>query len=177
MNLLRAIAGKEKLTGQNLLILGCAAVLFLLFTAWSVGYTSRSEFCGACHEMTPMQKTWQASSHKAVACIDCHSEPGFKGFVKAKTKGLKDVWFHVTGKTVGIKADERDINCYSCHQDKVKTNVEKALAARDPHSKKHFDNGMTCVSCHAGIVHDAGLSNAALNRDTCTTCHLDQMKK
>ena len=177
MNLLRAIAGKEKLTGQHLVILGCAVVFFLILTAWSVGYTSRSEFCASCHEMTPMYQTWQTSSHKNVACFDCHSEPGAMGVVKAKAKGLKEVWLHITGATMNIKADERNINCFSCHQDKVKTNVERALAAKDPHTKKHFDNGMTCVSCHTGIVHNAKINNVGLTRDNCATCHLDQMRK
>lgn len=177
MSLLQALRGKEKFTGQHMITLGSLVIAFILFSAWSVGYTSRSEFCNACHEMGPMYQTWQTSSHKDVACYDCHAEPGMQGLVKAKVKGLKEVYLHMTGATANIKAEERNINCYSCHQDKVKTNLDKALAVKDPHTQKHFANGMTCVSCHTGIVHEAKLNTMVPSRDTCSSCHLDQMKK
>jgi trimethylamine-N-oxide reductase cytochrome c-type subunit TorC len=177
MNLIQALRGKEKLTGQHMFILGALIVGFILLSTWSVGYTSRSEFCNACHEMNPMYQTWQTSSHKEVACFDCHAEPGIQGLVKAKAKGIKEVYLHMVGATANIKADERNINCFSCHQDKAKTNLEKASAAKDPHTQKHFDNGMTCVSCHAGIVHNGKMNNMTPSRETCSSCHLDQMKK
>jgi nitrate/TMAO reductase-like tetraheme cytochrome c subunit len=127
--------------------------------------------------MTPMHVSWQTSAHKNVACYDCHAEAGFQGTVKAKAKGLKELYLHVTAANVVPKASERDINCYSCHQDKVKMNADKAAGAKDPHTFKHFGNGMTCVTCHGGLVHNVKLNNAVPSRDTCSTCHLDAMKK
>jgi len=160
-----------------MLILACLVVFLLSSAAWAAAYTSRSEFCATCHEMDPMYQSWQTSSHKNVACEDCHAEPGVKGTVKTKAKGLKELYLHVTSSKIQPKASEKDINCYNCHQDKVKLNADKALAAKDPHTVKHFDNGMACVTCHSGIVHNTKLNNAAPSRDICARCHLDAMKK
>lgn len=178
MNLWMALRGKEKVTGKHLLIIGALLVFLLISTAWTVAYTSTSEFCGStCHEMSPMYQSWQMSAHKNVSCDACHVEPGVKGLVKAKANGLKEVYVHVTSSNINPKASKDDFNCYSCHQDKVKVNTSKALAAKDPHTIKHFDNGMTCVTCHGGLVHDAKRNNAVPRRDNCTTCHLDAMNK
>lgn len=177
MNLWMALRGKEKVTGKHLLIIGALIVFLLISTAWTVAYTSTSEFCGTCHEMGTMYQSWQMSAHKNVSCDACHVGPGVKGLVKAKANGLQQVYVHVTSSNINPKASEHDINCYSCHQDKVKVNTAKALAAKDPHTIKHFDNGMTCVTCHGGLVHDAKRNNIVPSRDNCTTCHLDAMNK
>jgi nitrate/TMAO reductase-like tetraheme cytochrome c subunit len=177
MNPLKILTGKGKLTSRHFILLACALVFLFVLTSWSVSYTSQSGFCMTCHEMTPMHKTWQMSAHKNIACIQCHTEPGAMGVVKEKAKGLREVYVHLTGTPATIKADERDISCFSCHQDKVKQNAEKALVMKDPHTVRHFENGMTCVSCHGGLVHDAQKNNMIPSRDTCTACHLDQMKK
>lgn len=177
MNLFKALCGKEKLTGQHLLVIGALVVFFFVVTAWSVGYTSKSEFCGSCHEMGAMQQTWINSSHKSVACIDCHSEPGVQGMFKAKIKGIKELYVHVTNSHINPKAEAKDVNCLSCHQDKVSTNIERAFAVKNPHTVKHYDNGMTCLSCHGGLVHNAKVNTTVPSRDACVTCHLDQMKK
>ena len=177
MNLGRALRGKEKLTGRHISILGAIIAAGLLCIAWSAEYTSRSDFCAGCHEMAPMYQTWTMSSHKNVACVDCHSEPGLKGLIKEKAKGMKEVYLHITGSYAVIQADTSEINCYSCHQDKVKTNAEQALAIKSPHTVKHFANGMNCVTCHSGLVHNEKLNQAVPSREQCTTCHLDQMTK
>jgi trimethylamine-N-oxide reductase cytochrome c-type subunit TorC len=128
--------------------------------------------------MKPMHQAWQTSSHKNVDCYSCHAEQGLEGTIKTKAKGLKELYLHTTGQVPPvIKAEERNVNCFSCHQDKVKGNAERAFAAKDPHTVKHFDNGMTCVSCHGGLVHNPKANNMVPSRDACTTCHLDQMKK
>ena len=176
MSLWNALRGKEKLTGQHLLLIASFVVFFFVFTAWSVAYTSKSNFCGACHEMGTLHQTWSSSSHKNVDCIECHSEPGVRGMVKAKANGLRELYVHVTSSEIKPKAEAKDINCLSCHQDKVNTNVDRALAAKNPHTVKHFDNGMTCISCHTGLVHNAKMNKTVPGRETCVTCHLDMNK-
>ncbi len=177
VKLWKAIQGKERLTGRHMLLLAGLIVFVLLAAGGSVAYTSRSEFCATCHEMTPMAQSWQTSAHKNVACEDCHSEPGVKGVVKAKAKGMQELYLHVIGSQIIPRANDRDINCFSCHQDKVKMDTDRALAAKDPHTVKHFSNGMTCITCHSGIVHNEKLNNTLPSRDTCSNCHLDTMKK
>lgn len=177
MNILKMLQGKGQPTGRHLLMLAGIAVVLLLTTTWSVAYTSRSAFCGSCHEMSSMYQSWQLSAHKNVACYDCHAEPGIQGTVKAKAKGLKELYLHVAGAQVMPKADERSINCYNCHQEKVKMNTDKAFTAKDPHTAKHFNNGMTCVTCHSGVVHNIQTNNSIPTRDSCESCHLDAMRK
>lgn len=177
MKLWMILRGKEKLTGRHMVIFGAIIVFLLISAGWSAAYTSRSEFCATCHEMDPMYQSWQTSAHKNVACEDCHAEPGALGFVKTKAKGMREVYVHVTSSKIEPKAKDHDINCYNCHQDKVKTNTDKALAAKDPHTVKHFDNGMTCITCHSGLVHDTKLNNVVPGRDSCARCHLDAMQK
>lgn len=177
MNLWMVVRGKEKLTGRHIVFIGAIIVFLLLSAGWSAAYTSRPEFCRTCHEMDSMYQSWQVSAHKNVACEDCHAEPGALGVAKAKAKGIREVYVHVTSSKIEPKANERDINCYNCHQDKVKTNVDKALAAKDPHTVKHFDNGMTCTTCHSGLVHNTKLNTMVPSRDTCASCHLDAMRK
>lgn len=177
MNLWKVLRGKEKLTGQHVLAFGVLIIGFLVFTSWSVAYTSSSNFCSTCHEITPMHATWQTSSHKNVDCVACHAQPGFAGVVQTKAKGLKEVYVHLTDNNITLKADAKDINCYSCHQDKVKTDTQQAADRKDPHTVKHFDNGMNCITCHSGLVHNEKTNKGVPSRDACVTCHLDQMKK
>jgi trimethylamine-N-oxide reductase cytochrome c-type subunit TorC len=177
VSLWKALRGEEKLTGRHLLMLASIVIFFFVGTAWTVGHTSKSEFCAACHEMGTMHQTWLTSSHKNVACIDCHSEPGVKGMVKAKIKGVKELYVHVSGASIAPQAQARDINCLSCHQEKVTTNVEKAAAAKNPHTIKHFSNGMTCISCHGGLVHNDKMNTSSPSREACISCHLNQMDK
>jgi nitrate/TMAO reductase-like tetraheme cytochrome c subunit len=48
-------------------------------------------FCGAaCHtSMSPEHKAFQASTHSAVACVDCHVGPGVAGYTEAKASGVR----------------------------------------------------------------------------------------
>ncbi len=178
MNVWKVVSGKEKLTGRQLLLLAVFLIIaVLILSTWSVGYTARSEFCVTCHEMDHEYQTWLSSSHKNIACVDCHSGPGFQGLVKEKAKGMKEVYLHVTGNYGPIQADASEIYCYSCHQDKVKTDTARTAVAKNPHTIKHFDNGMNCLTCHSGIVHNEKLNLVLPNRESCATCHLDQMRK
>ena len=165
-----------KFTVRHFIGLGIAMVLFVAFTIGAVEYTNQSSFCGSCHEMSPMYTSWTHSSHKEVACAECHEEPGFEGTVKSKAKGTKEAWLHLTGNFDPPKAEAKDVNCYSCHQDKVKT-AELAADRKDPHTQWHFENGMNCLTCHSGIVHTEGKNQTLPTRDNCYTCHLDQMQK
>ena len=166
----------EKFTGRHFVLAAIAGICLLAFSAGAAAYTSESNFCGSCHEMSPMYKSWAMSGHKNVACAECHEEPGVVGTVKAKAQGAKETYLHLTDNYTVPKASPEDINCYSCHQDKVK-NEAAAADRKDPHTKKHFENGMNCLSCHSGVVHDEAKNTKLPDRENCFTCHLDQMNK
>lgn len=143
--------------------------------------TNQTPFCGeTCHEMDPMYTSWQQSGHaKAdVGCADCHEKPGLQGTIESKWKGTKELVMHVSGNVPDpIKMENpNDVNCYTCHQGKM-MNVETAAAAKDPHTMKHFENGMTCLTCHTGVTHDTNVNMTVPSRERCYTCHLDSMSK
>jgi hypothetical protein len=68
------------------------------------------------------------------------------------------------------------VNCYTCHQGNI-MNEEIAAKDKNPHTAKHFANGMNCLTCHSGVVHKDGANVDLPSRDRCYTCHLDAMGK
>jgi trimethylamine-N-oxide reductase cytochrome c-type subunit TorC len=176
MGLLKALCGKEKFTGKHLLTIGAFLVFMLIFTGWSISYTSSNSFCGeSCHIMDTYKKSWSSSAHKNVDCIACHSEPGISGAVGAKLNGLNHLMSNTFKSNQKPKAAETNINCLNCHQGKVVTNIEQGALRRSPHIATHYENGMNCLSCHAGIAHDIRVNTIVPTRDSCSRCHLDQM--
>jgi nitrate/TMAO reductase-like tetraheme cytochrome c subunit len=60
-------------------------------------YTDATEFCGpVCHSMTPERVTHALGPHAHVECAECHIGPGVGGYVRAKTRGLGELYSQVT---------------------------------------------------------------------------------
>ena len=154
--------------GPLLVIIAAGAFL----TTGMIKYTSRSEFCINCHEMTPTYQTWQSSSHKNVECIKCHSDPGTAGLVRTKTNALKEVYLHVTGNyetPITISTDNAAFTnrCLGCHQG-IKGKGE-------PHNNKHFEADIACTDCHQGMVHNEKTNRETPTREICIRCHGTEM--
>jgi nitrate/TMAO reductase-like tetraheme cytochrome c subunit len=64
----------------------------------AIKYTETASFCGRCHTMDPELKAYAMSPHKEVTCAECHVEPGAAGWIKAKTKGTKQLLEVMTGE-------------------------------------------------------------------------------
>lgn len=154
-------------------------VLFVIFTIVSVEVTSQSWFCNSCHIMGPYYSSWKHSSHKNVACIQCHIEPGATGFVKAKLNGLGQVVDDVLNRTSNKpSASVNQVSCTrsGCHS--VETLSQKKLVLdrfKFDHSKhlgqQHLGVGITCSTCHS---HVKGDDHFRVNTSVCITCHLIQ---
>lgn len=167
-------------TLKHFAMLGVFAIFGFTFMYVSVEMSSASSFCGtACHEMNPEYESWQNSAHKNVECAECHEKPGLAGTIESKAQGTMETIAHITGNydTPIVMEHPEKIDCYSCHQDKIKTNTEVAYERKDPHTMKHFENGLNCITCHAGVVHNEQANNTLPTRDRCYTCHLDDMSK
>ncbi len=52
-------------------------------------YTDSSTYCGTCHPK--MAEHWGLSTHRTVACRQCHIEPGMKGAIEGKVTGLHNI--------------------------------------------------------------------------------------
>ncbi|MDD6120350.1 MAG: NapC/NirT family cytochrome c [Selenomonadaceae bacterium] len=168
---------ERKFKLKHIAAAGAVCIALLGVGMVSIEATNQTSFCGeSCHEMDPMYQSYQHSLHAkaGVGCADCHEKPGLTGTVQSKWQGTKELVLHVTGQVPDpIKMENPDsTNCYTCHQDKV-LDAETAAKHNDPHSAKHFENGMTCLTCHSGVVHNDKVNADLPSRDGCYTCHLD----
>jgi len=147
-------------------------------------YTMQPDFCRSCHLMEPYYQAWHQSTHRDVACVECHLEPGLRNTIKGKWRASSQAAKYLTN-TYGSKphAQVRDKSCLreECHshrllQGKVKWTV-KTLHGRDitinfnhtPHlTKLRRGKKLRCVSCHSQMVQG---QHIVVTLDTCFLCH------
>jgi hypothetical protein len=151
--------------------------------------------CVACHgdpkftraNGTPIfvdVKTFSASKHGALTCVDCHADLAKTEYPHAeKLKKVDCASCHTDiGATyqdsIHARARERAgltvapacANCHGAHDIRGKTDPESRVAPAHVPS--------TCGTCHEGIktkyetsVHAAALKSATANAPSCATCH------
>jgi nitrate/TMAO reductase-like tetraheme cytochrome c subunit len=62
------------------------------FTYRGVQHMESVQFCGqSCHTMKPEFTAYQNSPHSRIECVDCHVEPGAKGFIESKMSGARQM--------------------------------------------------------------------------------------
>ena len=177
IKLSRLLKGDHKSIFNIRLFIFVVAIL-VIFSALSFGiieFTGQNFFCGACHDMREHYYTWRVSSHKDVACIECHISPGIFNMVKTKINALNEVYVHFTDNKSfkeieqGIKARVPDENCKRCHQDTQNLVVYHSLKIT---LKDHWNRGTSCVVCHSRVVHGprAEYKNTP-TMETCRKCH------
>ena len=136
----------------NVFLVGIVAgVLLLLILGAGYQWTGTPGFCGACHSMERVERTWQASTHKQFACIECHlPQRSFaSGFAYKAKAGLRDVadefsrnYSVVTPVTPEAHKILQD-NCLRCHSSTV--------------GATRLDRGEPqCIKCHRELVHGRG---------------------
>ncbi|MDD5545019.1 MAG: cytochrome c3 family protein, partial [Acidobacteriia bacterium] len=147
-----------------------AAVMGLLFlSGWFFVdvMARRSSFCENCHYMQPYVAQWKASTHRNVACVQCHPTQRramFAQFVK-----------NVTGTyNPRPRAFVPDDACASknCHGDMTNHQPVKFLSVSFPH-KPHLGMDrrgirLHCASCH-GDSQEAG--HVSVDPRICYLCH------
>jgi nitrate/TMAO reductase-like tetraheme cytochrome c subunit len=155
------------LIGGMLLAVGLVAI----FSAVEV--SSRPQFCGSCHVMKPYYESWRESSHRNVACVECHIAPGVTAEIRKKYEALSMVARYFTG-TYGTNpwAEIDDAACLRCHE-------RRLLSGRELFGDVLFDHAahlsgmrrgktLRCTSCHSQIVQG---SHIAVTATTCILCH------
>ena len=167
----------------------------------AISATSTPKFCSTCHEMQPEYATWQVSSHNQASCIQCHVEPGLMPLIKDKLNAMVQVYEHATGTApIPIVMPAGRIpneSCERCHKvEDIKPKGDLII----PHTT-HVEQGVQCVSCHAGVVHGQIAERAVTKQiedktwteevakkqlepkfirpgmETCTTCHTERKVK
>ncbi len=141
-------------------------------------YTSRPVFCNSCHIMKPYYKSWQESSHKDVACIECHFAPGFGGKLRGKMLGLVQLAKYVTSSEGPRPAAEiPDESCLrsGCHETRLlsgRVNFHGVPFDHEPHlGDLRRGKKLRCTSCHGQIVQG---KHMAVTTSTCFLCHFKE---
>lgn len=150
-----------------------AGLLVLVTVSWmaiemGIEVSSHADFCGVCHSMEPMVKSYHASTHGGnnprgimAACTDCHvsHENVFSHFVSKAQSGTHDVWITLIKdeSTLDWQAKRFEHNnyvydsgCLTCHR-----NLEAATQDKETH--RNYFEGVTdsqCVDCHEEVGHD-----------------------
>lgn len=175
----------------GLLVVGLLAVIALSMLFAAEHYTSRAQFCGTtCHIMKPNWETYKKDKHftkKNILCVDCHYAPGEKMTLKAKFKGLGQLFSYLGlgDKEVRKRAGVMDESCSTskCHpkQDfyEKKIDYKKAYPTEykgvvkpfvhKTHYEKLIDGQkMHCTTCH---MHSAREKHLDVPKELCYICH------
>jgi nitrate/TMAO reductase-like tetraheme cytochrome c subunit len=157
------------------LVLGVVAAVLVLggVAAWgALTYTASPDFCASCHLMETRHVSWRRSAHSDRAtCIECHSEPGPWGELKAHLNGTRYLYVMLTGEKSGaiLRADVPSATCTQCHP--AADLPERAGAVTIRHGR-HLGRGIECIACHAGLVHGSlHPRGAPVALSVCAGCH------
>lgn len=170
-------------------LLACVTVLvgigISLLGAEVVRNTGDESFCGSCHEMQPMVKTFKQDIHGgnnphgfSAECVDCHlpHTNTLDYLVSKGAQGANDAFksaFTDTSKIDWIahrkqrEAYVYDSGCLGCHSkllDKVEAANPKSLEMHQHYKDmQQTDTPLQCVSCHVTVGH-AGALRGELNQ-------------
>ena len=156
-------------------IMGVAFAGVLLFSAFSLWWTSQASFCNRCHIMNKYVATWEASKHGDVNCENCHINPGLFNFVGGKIAGLQVVANYLTGNynDNSYSAAVSNSACLRCHESLL--NQEHNTFGTLMVSHRHIvENGGKCMDCHSTVAHTDAVPVGAANyptMDKCMRCH------
>ncbi|HXH13369.1 MAG TPA: NapC/NirT family cytochrome c [Alphaproteobacteria bacterium] len=161
-----------KFIGVGLLLAGVTLAV-IVGLGWGVMvYTATPDFCNSCHVMNTRYVSWRRSPHMAAAtCIECHSEPGWWGELRAHLNGARYLVVLLTGEMSGplIRAEVSDASCLECHP--AAQLPETVRNHRILHTT-HLARGLHCADCHAGLVHGTLYGGQARPAMTlCVECH------
>ncbi len=157
-------------------LLAIVAGVLVLFIVLAYEFTETPTFCGICHDMKPYVESWKSSSHKNVACIQCHYEPGFFNHLKGKWRdGQLSLAYFITGKHPSkphaVIGDESCLQ-EGCHNKELLKNsiLFKNVVFNHALHLEELRRGkkLRCTTCHAQIVQGAHLT---VTETDCFICH------
>ncbi|HIF3540788.1 TPA: cytochrome c3 family protein [Salmonella enterica] len=171
------------------ILLACVTILVAtgisLLGVGVVKTTGNAEFCGACHEMQPMVKTYQQDTHGgnnphgfSAECVDCHlphtstvgyliskGVQGTNDVIKKKFTDTSDInWLENRKKRESYVYDSGCLECHNQLLDKTKADNPKSLEMHKLYKDmSNTNSALKCVSCHVTVGH-AGLLRGELNQ-------------
>jgi hypothetical protein len=128
--------------------------------------------------MKPFYNSWASTKHDKVRCVDCHYVPGEQYSVRAKFKGLGQLFTYISAKDKTVRKpaviDDRSCLASDCHpQQKLNEKQYKFKEKIFYIHKTHFDKtieGQTlhCETCHQHV--SAG-KHFEVPKEACYLCH------
>ena len=162
------------MTRGRVVSLATLSIVFLVLVIAGAGFqwvNDQSWFCNSCHEMNFHYHSWQVSSHHTRAtCLECHGEPGLRGLIEEKVRGLEQLVAHVTGQykmPLQIIVRVRNEQCLTCHPE-ARTLPDSKMAVSHA---RHIQKDVLCADCHSRIVHNEPGRPRVIPRDNCDACH------
>ncbi|MBI3924846.1 MAG: NapC/NirT family cytochrome c [Armatimonadetes bacterium] len=159
-----------------LTILAVGLTGLVLGTIGVYEYSASPGFCNSCHIMKPYYEAWKTSSHKDVACVECHYPPGTQDTLIHKFQNISQVAKFVT-RTYGSKpyAEIEDGSCLrsGCHSTRLlegKVTFKRGiLFDHAPHiQQERRGRHLRCTSCHGQMVIG---NHMEVTESTCFLCH------
>jgi len=123
--------------------------------------------CGTCHAVSTAVASWDDGGHAGVSCYACHAGGTVGGALSASASGVARA---LLGRSVVLRPGVDSNACLDCHADITAGVIGGAVRMR--HSDV-IEAGMSCVECHRGSGHEAGVV-PSFDRKTmtvCLTCH------
>lgn len=136
----------------KLFLVGVVSGVALLLAA-GAGYhwAGTPGFCGTCHSMERVHRTWQHSNHRQFDCIECHLPhrsfaESFYYKAKAGLRDVSDEFGRDYGIVTPVSAEAARIlqdNCFRCHSSTVS-------------GTRMTQQETQCIQCHRNLVHGRG---------------------
>ncbi len=109
------------------MISGFAILIAGFFGGYSLWNSANPErTCASCHEISPSHETWMTSSHRDIACFECHGTALSNG-LHSLTEKTRMVRTHIAGdgRSDQISLTEAQLigimdRCTGCHQEEYK---------------------------------------------------------
>jgi hypothetical protein len=146
-------------------------IVALLVVPSIIGFSP--SFCGLCH--TPSHGSWENSTHKNIACSECHIPAGFTAALKTRL-GFVDKISVTIGLTtgnndvMGFEGKPKDDSCNVCH--KQKRNITPSGDLIIPHASHTKLRKIACADCHNNMVHTkASMAGNKPSMAGCYKCH------
>jgi nitrate/TMAO reductase-like tetraheme cytochrome c subunit len=163
------------LKGIKIFLVFCI-VAFLIILGGLLKFSETPTFCGLCHQMNAYMESWRASSHRHVACSECHYEPGLLNHLKGKwVDGQVSLAYFISGKRPSRPhAEIGDASCLQkgCHKiENLQGDIiYKNVAFSHGKHLGELRRGMKlrCTTCHAQIVQGMHLT---VHETNCFICH------
>lgn len=155
-----------------------------------------SSQCGSCHTMDTHVANWEQSSHKTVACTECHADPGAMGWLKMQygliqMKKADPNQIDLT-RVATVVPNERCIDCHARQMPWVMQDLQapkldengepqrpatadlkhlSAVAGHDVHLT--MENPLRCTECHSAVSHGPSQPAERVQNwhQVCLDCH------